>query len=148
MRVGRWYFPEDRLYDEHHQWALFRGSAVRVGLTDFGQDTRGDILYLQLPTPGTRAAAGGAVASIETGKWVGRVYAPCGGTVSAVNRETEARPGWINEDPYGRGWLFEIRTDPSAGWVPLMGDEAFRAWIEAEARRYLLDEPAPGPPDP
>ncbi len=148
MRVGKWHFPDDRLYDEHHQWALLRGRTVRVGITDFGQDTRGDILYLQLPAPGTRAAAGDAVATIETGKWVGRVYAPCGGTVTAVNREAEARPGWINEDPYGRGWLFEVETDPSAGRVRLMEGEAFRAWIEAEARRYLLEEADPEPPDP
>ena len=144
MRVAKWHFPDDRLYDEHHQWALLRGATVRVGITDFGQDTRGDILYLQLPAPEARAAAGAAVATIETGKWVGRVYAPFGGTVTAVNREAETRPGWINEDPYGRGWLFEIETTPADGRVPLMKGEAFRAWIEAEARRYLLEDPVPG----
>ncbi|GAB4276263.1 MAG: glycine cleavage system protein GcvH [Deferrisomatales bacterium] len=149
MKIRQWRFPDDLLYDERHQWLRWRDGAVRVGLTDFAQDTRGEVLYLQLPEVGKAVRAGDPLASIETGKWVGWIYAPCSGTVTAVNGALAADPGAIHTDPYGEGWVCEIAPLPSEPVCALEG-EAFRRWMEREAARYLLEEEAPGeePPPP
>ncbi len=139
MKVREWEFPDELLYDDHHQWVRFDGKTATVGLTAFGQETRGDILYVQLPAVGAAARAGHAVASIETGKWVGRLYAPCDGTVAAVNTRLEDQPGRINLDPYGEGWIFALEAEPGAGRVELRQGEALRAWVEAEAAEYASE---------
>jgi glycine cleavage system H protein len=137
MKIQEWYFPDELLYDGNHQWVRFLEGTVRTGLTDFGQAVRGDILYIQLPALGTRVKAGDAVASMETGKWVGRIYSPCDGTISAVNKRLTEAPQRINEDPYGEGWLFELSEDPDGSRAELRGGEAFRAWLAEEAERHF-----------
>ncbi|MBI5014487.1 MAG: glycine cleavage system protein GcvH [Deltaproteobacteria bacterium] len=148
MRVREWEFPDELFYDEHHQWVRFEGGTARVGLTDFGQDTRGDILYVQLPVVGTSVRAGSSVASIETGKWVGRLYTPCDGTVAAVNSALEGEPGRMNADPYGEGWIFEIEMQPGSLRPALLQGQELRAWVEDEAARYAVEEAATEPSGP
>lgn len=118
MKIREWNFPDDLFYDEYHQWLRREGDEITIGLTDYGQHTRGDILYLSLPEPGMRINAGEAVGSLETGKWVGRFYAPAAGTISAVNGEVLKDSRLINSDPYARGWLFKIKNSTLPGSDP------------------------------
>ncbi|HZK54308.1 MAG TPA: glycine cleavage system H protein [Desulfosporosinus sp.] len=134
MKVGTWNFPEELLYDDHHQWLRREGNTITIGLSDYGQYTRGDILYLSLPEAGTQLKAGEAVGSLETGKWVGRFYAPQTGEICAVNSEVLQNSRLINEDPYGRGWLFKIVTDSSEN-QSLMTVEQLKIWLELELER-------------
>lgn len=134
MLVGEWNFPEDLLYDKHHQWLKREGTTMAIGLTDYGQYTRGDILYLNLPESGTQVKLGEAVGSLETGKWVGRFYAPQTGEICAVNAEVLKDSRLINQDPYGRGWLFKIERNSSEEQL-LMTVEQLKVWLELELKR-------------
>jgi glycine cleavage system H protein len=106
--------PEDLRYTAEHEWVRAQsGAAVRVGITDFAQDALGDIVYVQLPEPGTEVAAGDSLGEIESTKSVSEVYAPLSGKVVAVNDQLADAPEQINTDPYGAGWLVEIEpTEP------------------------------------
>ncbi len=139
MRLDSWEFPDDLLYDEHHQWVRLAGDAATVGLTDFGQFSRGDVLYVQLPALGSAVERDEAVASIETGKWVGRIYAPFAGVVAAVNGGLTDDPGLINRSPYGKGWILAIRRAAESGTGGLMAGEPFAQWLREEIEKYQLD---------
>ncbi|AET69754.1 glycine cleavage system H protein (lipoate-binding) [Desulfosporosinus orientis DSM 765] len=134
MKIGEWDFPEELLYDDHHQWLKREDETVTVGLTDYGQYTRGDILYLSLPEAGAQVKAGEAVGSLETGKWVGRFYAPQTGEICAVNAEVLANTRLINQDPYGQGWLFKMKTHLFEGQL-LMSVEQLKVWLDRELER-------------
>lgn len=134
MKVGEWHFPDELLYDEHHQWLKREGKTIIIGLTDYGQYTRGDILFLSLPESGTQVKAGEAVGSLETGKWVGRFYAPQTGEICAVNAEVLENTRLINQDPYGHGWLFKIKTHSSEGQRHMTVEE-LKVWLELELER-------------
>jgi glycine cleavage system H protein len=108
--------PDHLRYTAEHEWVQsVDDGTVRVGVTDFAQDALGDIVYVQLPEPGTTVQAGDAVGEIESTKSVSDLYAPVSGTVNACNDALEAQPELVNTDPYGDGWMVEITlTDPSA----------------------------------
>jgi glycine cleavage system H protein len=108
--------PEDLRYSSEHEWArrLDDGSRVRVGITDFAQDSLGDVVYVDLPAVGSAVAANEAVGELESTKSVSEMYAPVSGTVVAVNEALSDSPQLLNDDPYGDGWLCEIEmSDPS-----------------------------------
>jgi glycine cleavage system H protein len=108
--------PEDLRYSSEHEWArrLDDGSTVRVGITDFAQDSLGDVVYVDLPAVGSSVAANEAVGELESTKSVSEMYAPVSGKVVAVNEVLADSPQLLNEDPYGDGWLCEIEmSDPS-----------------------------------
>jgi len=108
--------PEDLRYTAEHEWVAGAGGGpVRVGITHFAQDALGDIVYVQLPDPGTAVTAGEAFGEVESTKSVSEIYAPLTGTVSARNDKLAEEPEVINTDPYGAGWLVEIEpADPAA----------------------------------
>ena len=103
--------PEDLRYTEQHEWVSARSGGVRVGITDFAQDSLGDIVFVSLPEPGTAVEAGQPLGEVESTKSVSEIYAPVSGTVTARNDELGTKPELINAEPYGAGWLVEI--DPS-----------------------------------
>jgi glycine cleavage system H protein len=106
--------PEELRYTPEHEWVAPGGSAVKVGITDFAQDALGDIVYVQLPDPGTAVEAGQAFGEVESTKSVSEIYAPLSGTVVTRNDRLADEPELINTDPYGAGWLVEIQpTDPA-----------------------------------
>jgi glycine cleavage system H protein len=105
--------PEELRYTPEHEWVAPGTPAVKVGITDFAQDALGDIVYVQLPEPGTAVEAGQAFGEVESTKSVSEIYAPVSGTVVTRNDRLADEPELINTDPYGGGWLVEIEpTDP------------------------------------
>jgi len=107
--------PDDVQYTAEHEWVKdIGGDIVRIGITDFAQDSLGDIVYVQLPDVGDEVVAGGAIGELESTKSVSDLFAPLSGTVTASNDALEATPELCNSDPYGDGWIVEIRaSDPS-----------------------------------
>ena len=107
--------PDDVQYTAEHEWVKdIGGDVVRIGITDFAQDSLGDIVYVQLPDVGDEVVAGGAIGELESTKSVSDLFAPLSGTVTASNDALEATPELCNSDPYGDGWIVEIRaSDPS-----------------------------------
>ncbi len=106
-------YPEELKYTAEHEWVRAAGDAVRVGITSYAQDALGDIVFVTLPAVGTELAAGSPVGEVESTKSVSDVYAPFAGTVTAVNEALDSSPELVNSDPYGEGWMFELR--PSDG---------------------------------
>ena len=109
-------FPDDLRYTTDHEWVQDRGDGVvRVGITAFAQDALGDVVYVSLPAVGDELAAGDACGEVESTKSVSDLYAPLNGEVTAVNDALDATPELINSDPYGEGWMMEIKlADPAA----------------------------------
>lgn len=106
--------PEDLRYSTDHEWVRCQGDTARVGITDYAQDALGDVVFVQLPTVGATVTAGERCSEVESTKSVSDIYAPVSGTVTAVNEAVEADPALINSDPYGEGWIYEVRlSDPS-----------------------------------
>lgn len=108
--------PADLRYSSEHEWArrLDNESRVRVGITDFAQDSLGDVVFVDLPAVGASVTANEAVGEIESTKSVSEMYAPVSGTIVAINDALAETPQLLNDDPYDDGWLCEIEmTDPS-----------------------------------
>jgi len=131
MSVSKWKFPEDLLYDTHYQWIKRVGDKVLFGLTPYGLNITGDILYLVLPTAGTVVEGGGTCGSLEAGKWVGRVYAPVSGLVTKVNDMVTMSPALISQSPYN-SWFAEIELTNISELEGLMSAAAMQAWLGEE----------------
>lgn len=107
--------PENLRYTTEHEWIRPGDGPLRMGITHFAQDALGDIVFVQLPDPGTAVEAGQSLGEIESTKSVSDFYAPITGTISARNDRLADAPELVNSDPYGEGWLVEIEpTDASA----------------------------------
>ena len=113
------------------------GELLVMGLDDFGQKMAGDIVYIQLPAEGKKLKAGKSFAKMESGKWLGKVYAPVNGELEEINEELEINPALINEDSYGEGWMYKIRPDDKSELDNLIhGPEAVEKWLLAEIEKY------------
>ena len=123
-------YPEDLQYTKDHEWVRSQGDTVRVGITDFAQDALGDIVFVTLPDVGTEVTAGSTCGEIESTKSVSDVYAPVTGTVVARNENLDSAPELLNSDPYGDGWMVEIRPAEGAGSDGLLGAEAYEAGLD------------------
>lgn len=117
--------PEGLAYTADHEWVAVADGVARVGITAFAQDALGDIVFVQLPEPGTRVAAGAAIGEVESTKSVSDVYSPVDGEVLERNEALEATPELVNSDPYGEGWMFTVRLDGAA--PALLTAEEYRA---------------------
>jgi glycine cleavage system H protein len=107
--------PADLRYSPDHLWVRpgAGGGLVRVGVTDFAQQSLGDVVQVTLPDLGETIKAGEACGDIESVKSVNDLVAPVAGTVRARNDDLSATPELVNTDPYGQGWMFEAEIDPS-----------------------------------
>ncbi len=108
--------PDDLRYTAEHEWVRPSGDggAVRVGITDHAQEALGDIVFVTLPEAGTEIEAGQSLGEVESTKSVSDIYAPISGEVVGRNDVLDARPELVNADPYGEGWMIEVRpSDPA-----------------------------------
>jgi glycine cleavage system H protein len=108
IRVGKYVILDDRLYTETDEWIKLEGNTAIVGVTDYAQKKLRDIVGVQLPETNREVQAGETVASIESVKAASDVYAPLSGRIVKVNDELALSPELINQDPYGKGWMFVI----------------------------------------
>ncbi|WP_380168273.1 glycine cleavage system protein GcvH [Jannaschia sp. R86511] len=120
--------PDGLRYTDEHEW-LRRGEdgSVRIGITDYAQDALGDIVFVELPEAGAVVVAGQACGEVESTKSVSELFAPVSGTVTARNDGLEAAPETVNGDPYGEGWMFEVRPDDDGAVDALHDAAAYRA---------------------
>ena len=101
-------FPEDLLYADTHEWVREEGTKVTIGVTDYAQTQLKDVVYVDLPEAGSEFKKGDTFGSIESVKTVADVYCPVTGKVVEANSTLKNHPGFINEDPYGKGWLIKM----------------------------------------
>jgi len=109
MEIEGYFLPDDFYYHKEHFWAKVEGDIVITGTTDFAQKLAGQIVYVELPAAGRVVEQGKPCGSMESGKWVGRIYAPVSGKVESTNQDLEDTPELINDSPYEKGWLYKIR---------------------------------------
>ncbi|MEU5261402.1 glycine cleavage system protein GcvH [Amycolatopsis sp. NPDC021455] len=120
--------PEELRYTEEHEWVATREETlVRVGITEYAQDQLGDVVFVDLPEVGRQVSAGDVFGEVESTKSVSELFAPVDGEVVAVNDAVADSPELINSDPYGEGWLIEIRLDDPSGLEALLEAEAYDA---------------------
>lgn len=114
--------PAELSYTAEHEWVSAPNSdgVVRVGITDFAQDALGDVVYAQLPEAGTKVAGADVLGEVESTKSVSDIYAPLSGEVVSRNEALDADPSLINSDPYGEGWLLELRLEDAAAVSSLL----------------------------
>lgn len=138
MEIAGYQFPEDLYYDDHHQYARVVGDEVTIGLSHYAQSAAKEIVYVELPRVGRKVEQGKPIGSIESGKWVGRLYAMVSGEVIAVNEDLADEPGLINTDPYGAGWIVKIRADNLAELRALRRctDPGFQEWFLSEVEKH------------
>jgi glycine cleavage system H protein len=138
-QIDGYEFPEDLYFDEHMQYARAEGDVITIGLSDFAQKTAKEIAFVGLPRPGRKVETGKPFASVESGKWVGRLYAPVNGDVLAANQALDDDPELINRDPYGEGWIVRIKAADPASLAALHRptDPDFAAWFAVEKTRQL-----------
>jgi glycine cleavage system H protein len=126
-------FPEDLRYTEQHEWARVEGNVVRVGITDFAQDALGDVVYVDVPEVGTEVQANEPFGEVESTKSVSDVYAPVTGKVVERNPELADSPQFVNESPYGDGWMIAIEPADLSEMEGLLDAAAYRSFTEREA---------------
>lgn len=137
MEIEGYNMPDDLYYDENHYWIRDEGDLLVMGMDDFAQKMAGEIVYVQLPEEGKSLKAGKKLAKVESGKWLGKINSPVDGELAAVNEELETNPSLINEDCYGKGWMYKIRTaDKSLLANLIKGPEAVKQWVLADIEKY------------
>ncbi len=122
-------YPDNLRYTDDHEWLLLKGSEATVGITFFAQKELGDVVYVELPQPGRSLKKGEEFGTVESVKAVSEIYSPVDGEVLEVNKDLEAHPEMINEDPYGRGWMLKIKVADPAAVASLMDASAYRKHI-------------------
>ena len=112
--ISELHLPDDVRYTEDHEWARPGGDNVRVGIDDYAQDQLGDIVFVELPQVGDTFKKGEEFGTVESVKAVAELYMPVGGEVLRVNTGLETSPELVNTEPYGEGWMIEVKpTDPN-----------------------------------
>jgi len=138
MKIDNYSFPDELLYDKEHNWARVEGNTVVQGITDFGQDLAGEIVYAEVPRVGRDVKIGEPFMSMESGKWVGRIKAVVSGKIAAVNEDIEWESTTINESPYEHGWLVKIEMSDASEVATLWKVDSadFATLIAAEREKY------------
>ena len=101
--------PDDLHYSKDHEWVRVEGNTAVVGVTDYAQDSLGDVVYVELPKVGDEFAANESFGSVESVKAVSEVFSPVSGEITGINEMLADAPEKVNQDPYGEGWMIRVQ---------------------------------------
>ena len=122
--------PSDRKYTKEHEWVRADGDVGTVGITDYAQDQLGDIVFVDLPAAGTKVTALAKFGEIESVKAVSELFSPVSGEVVERNEALTDNPQWVNDDPYGEGWMLRVRLSAPAELDKLMSAEEYETFLQ------------------
>ncbi|MBI5643284.1 MAG: glycine cleavage system protein GcvH [Deltaproteobacteria bacterium] len=125
-------FPKDLKYTKEHEWVKVEGSIATVGITDYAQDSLGDVVYVELPQEGGSVTKNEPFGVVESVKAVSDLYSPLSGSVHEVNDSIIDSPEVINEDPYGDAWMIKIEINSPDDLEDLLNSEEYAKFIEEE----------------
>lgn len=125
--------PEDCRYSRQDEWVRMDRGQAHVGITDYAQSELSDIVFVEFPEVGTQVEAGEPFGVVESVKAVSDLYAPVSGEITSVHEALGEHPEWINEEPYGRGWLVTLAPDDAEAVDALLSPEEYRKYIEERA---------------
>jgi len=126
-------YPENFRYSKEHQWVRAEGGVGTVGITFHAQKELGDVVYVDLPKPGTVLEQGRAMGSVESVKAVSDIFAPVSGEVIEVNEALATHPEKLNEDPHGAAWMIKIRMSAPAETAQLLSAAEYQSYAGAES---------------
>jgi glycine cleavage system H protein len=122
-------FPKKLRYTREHEWVLIEGNQATIGITDFAQHELGDVVFVELPKPGTRVSQGKEFGVIESVKSASDLFSPVTGEVIELNGDLADHPELVNESPYERGWMLRVNADDPAELDSLLDASAYRQLI-------------------
>lgn len=125
--------PKDLRYTKEHEWIRPASGEVEVGVTDYAQGELGDVIFVDLPAPGTKVDQMKAFGSIDAVKTVSDLFAPVSGEIVAVNEALKDNPALVNQSPYGDGWMVKIRVAKPAEIEGLLTPDAYEKLLGAHA---------------
>ncbi|AQZ81637.1 glycine cleavage system H protein [Acinetobacter calcoaceticus] len=121
--------PSELKYARTHEWVKIEGDLVITGITDHAQDELGDLVYVETPEVGSQVTAGEQAGVVESVKTASDIHAPVSGTVVEVNTDLEDDPDFVNDDPYGKGWIYKIKPDNIADVEKLLTNAEYEAGL-------------------
>lgn len=121
--------PSELKYARTHEWVKIEGDLVITGITDHAQDELGDLVYVETPEVGSQVTAGEQAGVVESVKTASDIHAPVSGTVVEVNTDLEDDPDFVNEDPYGKGWIYKIKPDNLSDVDNLLSNTDYEAGL-------------------
>ena len=124
--------PEDLHYSKDHEWVRVEGDVAVVGITDYAQNSLGDVVYVELPKVAEEFAANESFGSVESVKAVSEVFSPVSGTVAEVNESLNDEPEKVNGDPYGEGWMIKVRMSSPGEVDSLLTAAEYEDFTKAE----------------
>lgn len=125
--------PSELKYVSSHEWIREEGDGVvTIGITDYAQESLGDVVFVETPDVGAEVAAGDDAGVVESVKAASDIYAPLSGTVIEVNEELEDAPENVNNDPYGDGWFFKLKVSDAAEMDELLSADEYQEQCEEE----------------
>ncbi len=113
-------------YTKDHEWLQIDGTVATIGITPYAQEKLGDLVFVELPSVGTKLSKGAVAATVESVKAASEVYAPVAGEVLKVNDKLATEPGLVNAEPTGNGWLFKMKIADAAELDTLLDEQAYR----------------------
>jgi glycine cleavage system H protein len=122
-------FPENLRYTKDHEWVLLEGTTATVGITDFAQSELGDIVFVDIPSIGKELGSEAVFGTVEAVKTVSDLFLPVSGTVLEKNEEIDAHPEYVNQDPYGAGWMIKMTVNDPSDVEKLMDAAAYQALV-------------------
>ena len=123
--------PADLKYSKEHEWARVEGNTVIIGITEFAAEQLGDVVYVDLPAPGTEVGQFGKFGEIESVKTVSDLFSPVAGKIIEVNDAVKDSPETVNSDTYGSGWLIKVEISDTAQLDGLMDAATYESHISA-----------------
>ncbi len=121
--------PEGIAYSKEHEWARVAGDVATIGITDFAQEQLGDIVFVELPSPGDQVRQFASLGVVESVKAASDIYSPLSGEVLERNIEVIEKPELVNQDAYGRGWMVKVRVADRGELANLLSPADYRAHI-------------------
>src|SRR5947209_10711006 len=125
-------FPEDLHYTKDHEWIRVSGSEGTVGITQYAQESLGDVVYVELPKVGEHFNAHDPFGSVESVKAVSELYIPVSGEISEVNETLNDQPELVNTDSYGKGWMIRIKLDKKSDIDRLLSQAEYEDFLREE----------------
>lgn len=125
-------YPDNYRYSKEHEWVRLEGDIGTVGITFHAQKELGDIVYADLPKPGTMVEQGKAMGSVESVKAVSEIYSPVSGQVVEVNQTLASAPEKLNQDPHGEAWLVKIKVSTPSEIDALLSAADYQSFVGAE----------------
>jgi len=125
--------PENLRYTKDHEWVLIEGDTATIGITDYAQESLGDIVYVDLPTIGAAFTAHESIGSVESVKAVSDIFTPVSGEVLEINEALNDAPESVNSNPYGDAWMVKFRLTNPSELDELMDAAAYQEYLEANS---------------